>query len=803
MRNLAITARGLLRAPALSLAIVLTVGLGIGASTGIFAVVNAALLQPLPYPEPDALVRIYTDSPPYRFPFSVADYLALHAQQTRFASVAAYADQAVTYSDGRSADRLRGRSVTSTYFPLLGFRPSAGRLFAPSDDVPGAADTVVLTHRFWQQRLGGRADAIGTSIKLDAQDYTVIGVLPPLAGPLERTPDVFLAAQLNTPRRKGPFFLTVLGRLSDPSGRAAAADELRAINRRIFPIWRSSYQDEKATWGMMDLREYVAGDFRRMALLAFAATGLVWLIACVNASNLLLARVTSRRRELAVRSALGATRTRIVGELLRESGVLAALAAFLGFGIAAACTAVVRAFGADYVPRINEIALTGRVQIVFAIVTFASLLLFGLIPALHGAGGSVDEGLRAEGRGATGSRGIRRLRSVLVSSQFAVATPLLIVAGLLLSTLQRLERVQLGFDTRQILTGSIVLPASQYHGSGPVASFWATLRDRVTALPGVSGVAFTDSRPPDDSNDHNNFDLERSPTPPGQSQPVTPWVRVSADYFGLLGMTLREGRLFNDGDTGDGPEVVIVDEAWEKRFFPHASAVGQRLKSGGCSSCPWTTVVGVVSNMRFDGLDRPDEGTVYTPMPDRGDAVAMSHSRYLVLRISGDASAVLPSVGQTIHHLDPGVPFSRVATIDDLVSRSLERPRALSLLVGALAVVALVLSVIGIYGVMAHYVQQHTRDIGIRLALGGPPSRLMRSILVRGMSIVALGTAAGLGGALGLARLASSLLFGVTARDPATFTAVPLLLVVAALVGCGVPALRAIAVDPAVVLRSE
>jgi putative ABC transport system permease protein len=807
-QDIRICIRGLLRARIMTATIVTTVGVGIGATTVIFAAVNAALLQPLPYMHPERLVRIYTDSPPFKFRFSVADYLALQSQQTQFEQIAGYTDRQITFSDGDVAERVRARVVSWTYLSLLGIRPAAGRDFTESDGRPGSQPTVIMSHAFWQQRFGGRANVIGESIRLDGVEYTVTGVLPPDVGPLEQRQELFVAAQWEPPARKGPFFIIALGRLRSEAGWAAAENEVRAINRRIFPLWRSSYQDERATWSLMDLKTHVVGDVQTIAGLALAAVALVWLIACANASNLLVARVTSRRRELAVRAALGASRGRVVRYLLAESALLAAAAAVLGVAFASVGIALFRDFGAAYFPRTQEVALDGPVLWLLVALTTASALLFGLVPAIHGTGGSVDESLRAAGRSSTGSGAVRRLRHVLVASQFAIATPLLVVAGLLLGSLNALARVDLGFDHRNLLSGSILLPAAQYPEPGPVATFWDELERRVTALPGVAGVAFADGRPPNEVGNFNNFDLEQSPTPPGQSQPATPWLAVTPGYFRLLGLSLVDGRLFTDRD-GVAPEspVVLVDRAWATRFFPGDSAVGKRFREGGCTECPWTTVVGVVSEVKYAGLDQADQGTVYTPMAGRGldfpIEQATTRFRYLILRTRTDPESVVPAVRQVVRELDPAVPFSAVATVEDLVARSLQRPRSLSLLVSGFAIVALALSVIGIYGVMAYYVQQNAKDIGIRLALGGRPADVLRLVVGQGMQVVSSGVIVGLAAALVMTRLLASLLFGVGTTDVSTFAGVGVLLTAVALGACLVPARRATGVQPATVLRNE
>ncbi len=799
--------RNLLRAPVLVATVLLTVGLGVGATTAMFALVHAILLRPLPYADPERLVRIYTDAPPNKFPFSVADYLALSEQQRSFERVAGYASLSLAWSDGQLADRLPGRAVSWAYFDLLGIRPVLGRSFTEADGRPGNPPTVIVSHGFWQRRLGGRADAVGASIRLDGSDYALVGVLPPDPGPLERSQEFFVAAQWSTPPRKGPFFITALGRLKAGTDHAAAASELRAINSRIFPLWRSSYQDEKASWGVVSLEQHVVRDAGRIANVALVATGLVWLIACTNASNLLIARVTSRRRELAVRAALGASRGRVMRYLLAESALLALGAAALGLGVAWAAVRLLRAYGVGYLPRVQELALDGPVLLLLAALTAASAALYGLVPALHGTGGPVDESLRSLSRSSTGSVAVRRLRRVLVGAQFAVATPLLIAGGLLLATLQQLERVELGFDARNVLSGRILLPAARYPQPAQVTSFFDELQRRVEALPGVSGVAFADGRPPNGVSHQNNFELEAAPTPPGEIQPVTPWLAVTPEYFRLLGLRLREGRLIDTRDEQAGaPPAIVVDEAWARRFFPGGAAVNQRLREGGCTTCPWVTVVGVVSGVKYSGLDAPDEGSVYEALAARGAGATEQmtrRSRYLMLRTSTDAAGFLEPVQRVLREMDPELPLSNAATIEDLVARELFVPRSLSLLVGGFASIALLLSTIGIYGVMAYYVEQHGKDIGIRLALGGRPADVLRLVVGQGMRVAAGGVAVGLLSAFALTRLLSTLLFGVGAADAFTFSVAAALLLAVALLGCGVPAGRAVAVRPASVLRDE
>ncbi|HTI39289.1 MAG TPA: ADOP family duplicated permease [Vicinamibacterales bacterium] len=797
-QDVRVSVRALRRVPLLALTIVGTVGIGIGATTVMFAAADAAIFRPLPYQNPDELFRIFTDSPPYRWRFSVADYLALDQQQTAFSRVAGYTDRAMAYSDGRNAERLRVRLVSAGYFDVLRLQPLNGRTFAPSDDRSGAPPTAVVSYEFWKERLGLDPSVVGKVIRLDETPYTVLGIMPPDTGPLERGIDAFVAARWTTPPRRGPFLITALGRLAPGTPRAAAEAQLREIDRRIFPLWQSSYQDERATWGMVDLKRQVAGDFPGTAAVVAAVVAFVWLIACVNASTLLLARVAGRRRELAVRTALGASRGRVLAHLLIESALLATIAALLGAALASGGIRLVQTLAVDYVPRAAEMTLGGRTLAVLLLSTALSIVLFGLIPATAGTRGSLDDTLRDSGRSATHSRRGRRVGAALVAAQFAVATPMLILALLFMTTLHRLERVPVGFDTRGVLTAGITVPATSYSTPAQTIAFWTELRKRVLAAPGIVDAAFTDSRPPDDAGNQNNFELQDAPVTAGQSQPVTTWVAVTPEYFPLIGAHAVEGRLLDDRDANeDAPPVIVVDTAWAKRFFPGQSAVGRHLHEGGCSTCPWTTVVGVVPVVKYDGLSAPDQGTVYSPM-DRAE-----RSRYLLVRTAGSDSTALQAVRDVLRGLNPGVPLANAGTIDELVADSLQRPAGLSALAAGFAAVALLLSIVGIYSLMANYVHQQRKEISIRIALGGRPARVLGLFVARGTWLVAAGVTLGVVGALNVTRLANALLFGVSATDPSTYGAVAAALLGVAAAACAIPALHAIGASPAVVLRQE
>lgn len=792
-RDLRISVRSLVRLPGLSATIVLTVGIALGAAVAMLAVVRSVIVNPLPYEDPGSLVWIYTDNPPYRFRLSRVDYRALEADHPAFTAIAAYETSAVTITDGDLAERAAAKSVTGSYFPLLGQRPHVGRLFDASDDRHNDR-LAVLTHAYWVRRFGSAPSILGRPMQIDGASYTIVGVLQPDVGPLENGVAAFTIARWPPPPRKGPFFTMVIGRLRPDVSRAAAADTLHATNRRLFPIWRSSYQDEKATWGLMDLKERAVGDIGTTLLFVSCAVGCLLLIACANAVNLLLARGLHRTRELAIRGALGASRGRLLQHVLVEAAALSTAAALAGLGCALLIVQLVTAYGADYIPRINELRFTAVDLAALAGLAVVAAFVIGLVPAWHGSRVAVDQALKTSGRSMTEGPAARRVRRALVAAEFALATPLLVAAALILVSLDRLGRVPVGVDTSRVLTAGVSLPGARYQEGADREAFWKRARQRLSELPGVDRAAIADSRPPDDAGQTNNFDLEDRPTPAGQNQPLCTWVGVSPEFFAAVGLRLERGRLLDDRSLAE--DVVVVDRAWANRFFPGEEVVGRRLKSGGCTTCPWTTVVGVVGNVKWQGLDAGEDGTVYFPLVDLSSA-------YVVLRTSGDPSSLIPMLRQAVKELDPALPLSDVATGDELVSSSLATPRYLSAVTGVFALSALALAVVGIYGVMSHFVQQNRRDLGIRLALGGDPARVRRDVVWQGLMLVIAGVLGGVVAAFATGRLLTTLLFGVSPTDPRMTLGVPAGLVAIAIVACLLPAQRAARLDPAQILRDE
>ena len=790
-RDVRHSTKALARTPGLAATVILTVGLGLGATTAIVSVIRAVLLDPLPYGHGE-LVQLRTASGNNLYSMSVVDYRALEAQQTSFEGVAAAQTSTATVAINGVADRQRVRIVTSGYFSLLNLRPVAGRLLDRSDDHTGGR-AIVLSERFWRTRFGADPGVVGRQIGVDDVPRTIVGVLADDGGPLEHDYAIFQIEAWPTPTRKGPFFLSVLARLKPAVSMDAASTEMHVITRRLFPVWRTSYQDEKATWRLLDLKTRLVGATGPTLWLVFGGIAAVLLIACVNAAGLLLARGLERRRELAVRAALGASRAQLARVLLAESAVLATAAACVGGAIAIGVIHLVTTYGGAYIPRIDEIRLGGPAAWWLAALTIASAAAIGVLPAIGAArlGGSprLDSGTRTSD-GPTA----RALRRGLVAAEFALATPLVVAAGLIVGSLNQLMHIDVGMDGRHVVTAALSLPTARYPDVAQAHAFWDRATAAFLARPGVADVTFSDGRPPDQADDINNFDLEDHPT--ASNQPVCPWVAVTPSFFKATGLALLRGRVLDDRDVLDSaPPVIVVDRAWARRFFGQDDAVGKRLHEGGCTSCPWTTVVGVVATVKYVGLDKPDDGTVYRPLGDN------ERDRFLIVRTEGAASVLAPAIADVVHGLDPNLAVADVATVDDLVASSTEVPRYLSVLASLFALTALVLSLVGIYGVMAHFVSTHRRDIGIRLALGGAPQRIRRMVVVSGLRVVAVGILCGLGAAVLVTRLMTSLLFGVTPTDAMTFIGAPLLMSVVAVAACLLPARRAARVEPAVVLR--
>ena len=797
--------RGWLKSPVMALTIVLTVGLGLGASTAMFAVVRTVLLDALPYPAADRLVRIYHAIGSNRWPLSVADFQAIEGNQTHFEHVAAYTSGERTFTDGEVVERVRVRAVTAGLFDLLGIRAVHGRTFVGTDGELDTPATAMVSWGFWQRYLDGDAAVVGRTIRLDGADFTVIGILPREVGPLEERYSVFPVLQFEPPTRKGPFMLTLVGRLRRETEAAVAAAELRAINSRIFSVWQSGWSDRASTYGVMPLAEFVTGQVRTPLILLLGAVGLVLLVASTNAAGLLTARAVQRRTELATRAALGASRSRLVRLLVTESVLLALAGAALGLVLTAGALRALRSAGPDLIPRAGFIALDGSVLGFAGLLTCSSLVLFGMIPALRliGTRSGIAETLRAGGRTVTDAASAHDLRRTLVASQFAIAVPLLAGAALLLNSFMNLQRVDPGFDGNQVLTARMSRVAAPAD-SAP-AIFWDQVLERVTGLPGVVAAGLNSGRPPRESSNINNFDLLDRPTPPGQTEPLAVWLVASPGYFDALRIGLVAGRMF---DERDGPELenisALVDRRWVENMYSGENPVGRRFYEGGCKSedCRIVEIVGVVEDVRYLGLDDAQAdaaiGSVYVP-----HSQWFERSMNLFVRTSGEPLQVLGAIREVVRELNPEVPVTDVATAHDLVDDALATPRNLAGAVGAFAAVALLLAMIGIYGVMSYSVAQRSHELGIRCALGASAWQLVGLVVRGGAMMAATGLLIGVVGAFAVTRTLSTLLFEVTPNDPLTLCSVGLMLAGIAMAACWLPARRITRVDPVEALRYE
>jgi len=609
---------------------------------------------------------------------------------------------------------------------------------------------------------------------------------------------VITTLQLTPPGRRGPFFLRVFGRLPDGADLQTAEQEVRAINARIFPVWQDSYQEESTTWSLAPVSEFVNRDARRLLAMLMAAVGMLLVIATANASSLLLARVASRRRELALRMALGSSRGGVVRHLLVESSLLAGGGGLVGLLVAKGAIILMPVVAGSYIPRLDEVGLDARMWLFAAALAAASGLLFGLISAFQGSGGDIGKTLRAGGPNHSGSEAQQRPQRLLVAGQLAVAVPLLTGAALLGTSFTALQSLDVGFDSESTVSMRVSVTPANYPDGAARQELWRMLKERVLALPGVIAVAVSDSRPPRDADNINNFDLEDDPTAPGQNQPVAAWISTEADFFAALDIPLLDGRLLEPQDAeANSPNVIVVDQSWADRHFPGESAVGRRLREGGATTGPWTTVVGVVGDVPYVGMGQDIGGTVYAPW-----ALGRT-SLYFNVRVSGDPAAVVPSVRAALRELDPNAPITEVATGTSLLSDSLAQPRHLTLLLTGFSALALILATIGLYGITTHWVQRRSGDIAIRIALGGSPGSVLTMVLRQGLGLVAAGLAIGAGAALGVGPMMTSLLYEASPQDPRAIVAVVGLLFGVSALACLVPAQRAVRVDPGTALRQE
>lgn len=794
------------RAPGFTLVIVLTLGLSIGANSAIFSVIQGVLLLPLPYPQAERLVRVYFASDTQaKFPLNPNDFLDLRARNRSFESMAAITRRDVQLSGAGEPVMLRAFGISAGYFRMLGVSPARGREFTTDDELPGRGRLAILSDRSWRARFASDPAIIGRTITLDTQPFTVVGVMPPTARHPGNnfhavadgdTVDIWCPYTFDDdPAKRYSHFMDAFGRLKPGVSPEQANADLSAVLSQMMT------EQTGKEWRvyLIPLYREMVGSTRRMLLVLLGAVGLLLLIACVNAANLLLARSSARVREIAVRSALGAARGRIVRQLLTESLVIALAGAALGTLLAfGGVRALVSRLPADF-PRAGEIRLDAGVFAFTLVIAVLTGLLFGLVPALTASATDLQRSLREGGSGSTGSGGQLRLRNFLVVGETGLACVLLIGAGLMLHSFVNLLRADPGFQPQQVLTASVSLPRQQYPKDVDGIRFFERLLADLQALPGVQTAAVGSDLPwTGYDGNADGFLLEGRPYSI-HNQTTAVYHQVSVDYFRALGIPLRAGRFFTGRDDKDAPAVIVINEAMAKRYWPGENAVGKRISfRSEPKEKDWMQVVGVVGDIKDQPDSRAARPAMWFPFlqwPDR----AMS----VVVRSSSDSTAAAKQFRQAVRQLDAGLAIDGLKTMNDVTGAAVATQRFTLFLVGLFAALALLLAAIGMYGVISYSVNQRMQEFGLRMALGARPWDLMRLIVGQGLRLSVIGAALGLLLAAAFARLLGSMLYGVSVTDPITFTAVAVLALSTTSLACYLPARRAADADPMHSLRAE
>jgi predicted permease len=784
--------RGLRASPAFTAVALLTLAMGIGASTTIFSVANAVLLRPFPYREPEGIVRLYETNPATElFSVSEPNYLDWQQRVRGVSQLAAFTGRSVSLLGDGDPEQINTLMATPSLFPLLGARPLLGRVFGDDEAKPGApARVAVLANAFWQTRFGGDPGIVGRTLNLGGVSYEVIGVLPPeLIFP--GNAELWEPLAPSSTAQRGDHRLGVIGRLAPDVTLARALDEMRSVARELA----RQYPETNRDWGAnaTSLEEWIIGrNLRTRVQVLLIAVGLLLLMACVNVANLLLARATARQREMSVRAALGAGRGRIVRQLLTESLVLSAVGAALGVVLATLAVPVLREVGASAIPRLDELTIDWRVVSFGIAASLLTGILFGIAPALQASRADINDVLRSGGRVAAAGR----LRSVLIVTSVAMALILLVGAGLVGRSFERLMRVDYGFHTEGVFTASLALPDGRYPERAQRAAFYSEAARRLAATPGVRAVGFTNVAPFSGGSTAIAFTVPaRQPASAGEFLSAN-WRSVTPGYFGAIGIALRKGRLIAETDGEQAPRVVVITETMARRIWPGVDPMGQQL-TVGASPTPWT-VVGIVGDIRDQLLEQEPEPMMYLSFQQ----VPWS-SMWLLVRATGDPMALAPVIRREIRAIDPLLPVANEQPLARLVSAIAAQPRFTALIFGLFASAALVLAVVGVYGLVAYGVTQRTREIGLRLALGATPSRIVLGVVRRGVGLAGFGVAIGLWAAYALSRFMQGILYDVAPTDAVTYFAVAVLLVACATAASILPARWAARLDAVRALRDE
>jgi putative ABC transport system permease protein len=799
LHDLRYASRMLLRAPAFAAVAILTLALGIGANTAIFTIVNALLLRPLPYGDPARLVTVWQDmrarggpADEWATPGNYADW---RREPALFQSVAVIGGWRPTLTGDAEAEPIPGEQVSHQYFDVLGVPPALGRSFRDQDDVPNAERVAIISDRLWKRRFGGDGTVIGRRIRLNGEAHEIIGVLPAMFRPVSNaSADIWRPLRLNvaTPSR-GTVFLRTVARLAPGVSHERAQTDATALASRLeaeHPAF-----NEKVGFMIVPLHDRVVGDIRGGLFAIVGAVTFVLLIACANLANLLMARASSRGRELAVRVALGAGRTRVIRQLLTESLLLAVLGGTAGVVIGVWLVDALLAIAPADAPRLNEVRFHPVVFAFAAALTVLTGLLFGLVPALHSSRSDVTGPLKDGGRGSAGAAG-RGVRRALVAAEVALALVLLTGGGLLLQTFVGLQAADLGFDPRGVLTGFVSPPrAGGYDTMAKHRAFYDQVLERAGALPGVRQAALTSVLPLSGDSDMD-FRIEGRAAPPSPSQAPVTWYRlISAGYFDVMGMRLVQGRSVAEREAAAS---VVVNETFGRTYFPGDEPIGRRIRFRDGPDDPWFTIVGIAADVRGRGARETPRAEIYLPYWQFTEP-----GMNVILKVAGDPALLSAPLRRMVGDLDRSVPVAAITTLEAVVAASIEQPRFLALLAGAFALLALTLAAIGLYGVMAYTVSQRTVEIGVRMALGASPAGVFRLVVGEGLRLTAVGIALGVAGSVAVGRLLTTLLFGVGPGDPRTFAVTAVMLVMVGAVACVIPARRATRVDPMVALRAE
>jgi predicted permease len=811
MRDVAHGFRMVRRSPAFAFIAVITIAIGIGATSAIFSVINAVALKPLAYPAAEQLVFVSSQFSALgldKFWVSPPEYLELAERARSFSGVAAYRADAVNLSDGTRPERVNAVVVTANMFTVLGVQPKLGRGFTPDEDLPNANPVAVLSDNIWRSRFSADPAIIGKLVEIQGQKRTIVGVLPPGFDLHDAHADVWMPLGLDPSNRRnrGSHFLFLVARLKLGVTQSQAKAELTSLNRQwstMTPGAQHMPNDSTHRIQLVPLRDEVIGNVAQSLWLLQGAVVLVLLIACANVANLLMVRAESRHREFAIRTALGARRSTILRQFMAEGLVLTFLAALLGLGVARWGLSALLAANPESIPRAAEIAIDPRVLLFTMLVAIVTSVVFGLAPVFHLSQNAVASALKEGGTRSTSSSSRHRIRRSLVGAEIALAVVLVIGAGLLMRSFANLTAVDAGFDARNLTTFSVFLPEKQYPDNNQRAQLTRNLMQSLEHMQGVSAVAATTGLPPSRSVVANDTQFENVPMGPGlPQQNIDYWTTASVNYFTTMKIPIVEGRGFLATDI-QGTGVAIINQATARRFYGATNPVGRRLRPPGADSS-WLTIVGVAKDVKQGGLDQKVGTEVYFNLEQsaRGGAGSPA-SLSIVVRSSRSTDALAIPIQSVMRALDPGIPVVQLKSMNAVFGDSVSRQRFLSLLLGAFTIVALLLAAIGTYGVLSYLVTERRREIGIRAALGASASGIVQLVLRQGLSITAVGIVAGIGGALLLARLARSLLFGVSSFDPLTYIAVAGMIVFVALVACLVPAYRAVRVDPLIAIRNE